>query len=131
MDTDVQTYATWSCPDLVEGHRFGFPRRRLEGDGRDVAQCGMPPDGIAEPVDVSPKGDFGLPPGLEQGAPDEVGLDGLEHGLDHGIVEARAPRKTVRFAVVRQQDTVLARWRAPNGVVQQRRGLVFRVAQAV
>src|SRR3954471_22515112 len=47
---------------------------------------GMAPDGIIEPVDVAANGLVGLLAGVEDGPPDELGFQGLEERLDHGVV---------------------------------------------
>ena len=48
----------------------------------------MTPDRIVEAVDVTPDRVLGLGPRLEDGAPDQLGLQGLEEGLDHRIIIA-------------------------------------------
>ena len=48
----------------------------------------MTPDGIVEAVDVAPDGVLGLGPSLEDGAPDQLGFQGLEEGLDNRVVVA-------------------------------------------
>ena len=48
----------------------------------------MAADGIVEAVDVTADCDRSFDPALEEGAPDEFGLEGLEERLDHGVVEA-------------------------------------------
>src|SRR5476649_1645942 len=48
----------------------------------------MAPDGIVEPVDVAANGLVGLLAGVEDGPPDELGFQGLEERLDHGVVVA-------------------------------------------
>ena len=45
-------------------------------------------DGSVEAVDVTADCAGGFDPALEEGAPDEFGLEGLEERLDHGVVEA-------------------------------------------
>ena len=51
----------------------------------------MTPDGVVEAVDVTADRLLGLGSGLEDGAPDQLGLQGLEEGLDHGIVDSNCP----------------------------------------
>ena len=48
----------------------------------------MAADGIVEAVDVTADCARGFDPALEDGAPDEFGLEGFEERLDHGVVEA-------------------------------------------
>ena len=60
----------------------------------------MVPDWIEEPFDVSAKGLCGLLPCLETGAPDHLGFDGFEHGLNHRIVV------TVSLATHRSGDVI-------------------------
>src|SRR3954447_25292700 len=62
---------------------------------------GMAPDGIIEPVDVAANGPVGLLAGVEDGPPDELGFQGLEERLDHGVVVA------IPLAGHRDQDGVL------------------------
>jgi hypothetical protein len=62
----------------------------------------MAPDGIVEPVDVAANGLVGFVTGVEDGPPDELGFQGLEERLDHGVVVA-IPR-----AGHRDQDAVPA-----------------------
>jgi hypothetical protein len=45
----------------------------------------MTPDGVVKAIDVTPKCVLGLGSGLENGAPDQFGFQGLEEGLDNGI----------------------------------------------
>ena len=61
----------------------------------------MASDGIVEAVDIASDcgGRFG--PALEDGAPDEFGLQRLEERLDHGVVEA------VSLSRHRNHDAVL------------------------
>lgn len=60
----------------------------------------MSPDGIVETVDVSGNGLGGFGSCIEDGAPDEFGFQGLEEGLDHGIIVA------VSLAGHRNQDAM-------------------------
>src|SRR3954453_21699121 len=62
---------------------------------------GMAPDGIVEPVDVAANGQVGFVAGVEDGAPDELGFQGLEERLHHGVVIA------IPLAGDRKQDAVL------------------------
>ncbi len=50
----------------------------------------MPSYGVIEAVDVTSNGGFGLVAGAPDGAPDQLGLDGFEHGFDHRVVIAIA-----------------------------------------
>ena len=61
----------------------------------------MAPDGIIEPVDIAANGLVGLVAGIEDGPPDELGFQGLEERLDHGVVVA------ISFAGHRDQNGVL------------------------
>src|ERR1700733_12588301 len=64
--------------------------------------------GIVEAVDVTADCDRGFDPALEDGAPDEFGLEGLEERLDHGVVEAVSlVRHRDRDAVLSQLSLVL------------------------
>src|SRR3954447_7487651 len=62
---------------------------------------GMAPDGIVEPVDVAANGQVGFVAGVEDGAPDELGFQGLEERLPPGGVIA------IPLAGDRKQDAVL------------------------
>src|SRR3982751_2859803 len=62
---------------------------------------GMAPDGIVEPIDVAANGLVGLLAGVEDGPPDELGFQGLEERLHHGVVVA------IPLAGHRKQDAVL------------------------
>src|SRR3954447_5247624 len=64
-------------------------------------ESGMAPDGIVEPVDVAANSPVGLLAGVEDGPPEELGFQGLEEGLDHGVVIA------IPLAGHRDQDAVL------------------------
>src|SRR3954453_4655153 len=46
----------------------------------------MPPDGIGEPVDIAANGLVGFVAGVEDGPPDELGFQGFEERLHHGVV---------------------------------------------
>ena len=61
----------------------------------------MTSDGVVTAVDVTANRLLGLGSGLEDGAPDQFGFQGLEEGLDNGIVEA------IAFPGHRDLDTVL------------------------
>ena len=61
----------------------------------------MAPDGIVEPVDVAANGLVGFVAGVEDGPPDELGFQGLEERLHHGVVVA------IPLAGHRDQDAVL------------------------
>ena len=45
----------------------------------------MAPDRIVEPVNVAGNGLVGLSAGAEDGPPDELGFQGLEERLHHGV----------------------------------------------
>src|ERR1700723_922174 len=60
----------------------------LELKRADEVERRMAADGIVEAVDVTADCGRGFGPALEDGAPDEFGLEGLEERLDHGFVEA-------------------------------------------
>ena len=62
----------------------------------------MPPSGIVEAVDVFKQGQFDLPSGFPTPTPDQFGLEGLEEGLDGGIVE------TIALAAHRHLEAMLA-----------------------
>ena len=64
-------------------------------------ESGMAPEGIVEPVDVAANGLVGIVAGVEDGPPDELGFQGLEERLDHGVVVA------IPLAGHRDQDAVL------------------------
>src|SRR3954453_18821800 len=65
-------------------------------------ESGMAPDGIIEPVDVSANSPVCLLAGVEDGPPDELGFQGFEERLHHGVVVA------IPLAGHRDQDAVLA-----------------------
>ena len=48
----------------------------------------MPSAWVVEGVDIVSDLSLGLDPGFVNGAPDQLGFDGSEHGFDHGIVVA-------------------------------------------
>ena len=48
----------------------------------------MAPDGVVEAVDIAGNGLRGFVAGVEDCSPDELGFDGLEERLDHGIIVA-------------------------------------------
>src|SRR3954462_5357378 len=62
---------------------------------------GMAPDGIVEPIDVAANSSVRLLAGVEDGSPDELGFQGLEERLHHGVVIA------IPLAGHRDQDAVL------------------------
>ena len=62
----------------------------------------MAPDGIVEPVDVAANGLVGFLASAKDGPPDELGFQGLEERLHHGVVVA------ISLAGHRDQDAVLA-----------------------
>src|SRR6185503_3016588 len=62
---------------------------------------GMAPEGIVEPIDVAANGQVGFVAGVEDSPPDELGFQGLEERLDHGVVVA------IPLAGHRDQDAVL------------------------
>src|ERR1700726_1474784 len=62
----------------------------------------MAPDGIVEPVDIAANGLVGFLTGVEDGPPDELGFQGLEESLHHGVVVA------IPCAGHRDQDAVPA-----------------------
>ena len=64
-------------------------------------ESGMAPEGIVEPVDIAANSLVGLLAGVEDSAPDELGFQGLEERLDHGVVIA------IPLAGHRDQDGVL------------------------
>src|SRR3954453_357367 len=64
-------------------------------------ESGMAPEGIVEPVDIAANGPVRLLAGVEDGPPDELGFQGLEERLDHGVVIA------IPLAGHRDQDAVL------------------------
>src|ERR671920_1658721 len=64
-------------------------------------ESGMAPDGIVKPVDVAANSLVCLLAGVEEGPPDELGFQGLEERLHHGVVIA------IPLAGHRDQDAVL------------------------
>src|SRR3954453_22281882 len=64
-------------------------------------ESGIAPDGTVEPVDVAANSPVGLLAGVEDGPPDELGFQGLEERLYHGVVVA------IPLAGHRDQDAVL------------------------
>lgn len=60
----------------------------FEGHGAFASQCGMPTARVIETVDVLEDGCLSLSACFPRPAPDQLGLDGLEEGLDGGIVMA-------------------------------------------
>ena len=83
----------WTAPGLVESHslfllvgvELGFERRRA-----DVAEARVSAVRIVESLDVLANSATGFGAGREGRAPDQLGLERLEHGLDRGIVVAVA-----------------------------------------
>src|SRR6478672_1567474 len=63
---------------------------------------GMAPDGIVEPVDIAANSLVGFVAGVEDSPPDELGFQGLEERLHHGVVVA------ISLAGHRDQNVVLA-----------------------
>src|SRR3954451_24255115 len=61
----------------------------------------MAPDGIVKPVNVAANGLVRLLAGVEDGPPDELGFQGLEERLHHGVIVA------IPLAGHRKQDAVL------------------------
>jgi len=49
----------------------------------------MASDGVVEAINVTPKCVLGLGSGLENGAPDQLGFQGLEEGLKYASEEGR------------------------------------------
>src|SRR3954452_4319037 len=64
-------------------------------------ESGMAPDGIVKPIDVAANSPVCLLAGVEDGPPDELGFQGLEERLHHGVVIA------IALAGRRDQDAVL------------------------
>src|SRR3954468_24983090 len=62
---------------------------------------GMAPDGIVEPIDVAANSLVCLLASVEESPPDELGFQGLEERLHHGVVIA------IALAGHRDQDAVL------------------------
>src|SRR6187200_2051183 len=58
---------------------------------------GMAPEGIVEPVDIAANSLVGLLAGVEDSAPDELGFQGLEERLDHGVMGWTPPASRRRF----------------------------------
>lgn len=48
----------------------------------------MAPDEVVEAVDIAGNGALGLDAGVEDGAPDKLGFDGLEERLDYRVIVA-------------------------------------------
>jgi hypothetical protein len=70
----------------------------------------MTPDWVVEAVDLTAEGVLGLGSGLEDGAPDHLGFQGLEERLDNRVVVTIAfPRHGDREAVFPQHGLVLNR----------------------
>src|SRR3954468_22327100 len=64
-------------------------------------ESGMAPDGIVKPIDVAANSPVCLLAGVEDGPPDELGFQGFEERLHHGVVVA------IPLAGHRNQDAVL------------------------
>ena len=62
---------------------------------------GMAPDGIVEPVAVAANSPVCWLAGMEEGPPDELGFQGFDERLDHGVVIA------IPLAGHRDQDAVV------------------------
>jgi putative tryptophan/tyrosine transport system substrate-binding protein len=100
VQRQIGAVVVWICPVLVERHwafddRFFELRRACEVESR------MAPDGIVEPVDVAANGLVGFLASVKDGPPDELGFQGLEERLHHGVVVA------ISLAGHRDQDAVL------------------------
>src|SRR3954465_5365946 len=67
----------------------------------DEVEGGMAPNGFVKPVDGAANSPGGFVAGIEDGPPDELGFQGLEERLDHGVVVA------IALAGHREQDAVL------------------------
>lgn len=65
----------------------------------------MAPDGVVESVDVAADRGGRLGPGLEDGAPDELGLQRLEEGPDHRVIVA------ISLARHRDQNAAVSQFR--------------------
>src|SRR6202041_766126 len=102
-----------TSPSGSRGSQFGLARHLwrafsilrcppFELKRADEVERRMAADGIVEAVDVTADCDRRFDPALEDGAPDEFGLEGLEERLDHGVVEA------VSLARHRDRDAVLS-----------------------
>ena len=55
-----------------------------------VVEGGVSPDWVVEAVDIAGNGLFGILPGPEACSPDQLGFQGLEERLDHGVIVAIA-----------------------------------------
>ena len=64
-------------------------------------ESGMAPDGIVKSIDVAADSSVCLLAGVEDGPPDELGFQGLEERLYHGVVIA------IPLAGHRDQDAML------------------------
>jgi hypothetical protein len=51
----------------------------------------MLPDGIVEAIDMAANGSLGIVPGHEDTPRDDLGFQGFEEGLDHGVIVTVAP----------------------------------------
>src|SRR6476619_6761572 len=81
---------------------------------------GMAPDGIVEPIDVAANSLVGFVAGVEDSPPDELGFQGLEERLHHGVIVA------IPLAGHRDQDAVLVEL----GLIIDRAILAVRVHRA-
>jgi integrase len=101
----------WTSPGSVESHSlflFAGSERCFERDRTDVAEARMPAARIIEAFDVFTNGLAGLVARCKRRAPDQLGLDRLEHGLDHSIVVTiAAPAHRRNEAVVAQHASVV------------------------
>ena len=77
----------WTCSDKVESVS-SLCCQPLELKRADEVERRVAPDGVLEAVDVATDRVGRLGPALECHAPDEFGLQRLEEGLDHRVVEA-------------------------------------------
>src|SRR4051812_36522237 len=88
----------------------------------EEVERGVAPDGVVESLDVTADGVCSLGPGLEDGAPDELGFQRLEERLHHGIVETVAPARHGNPEAVRPELGLIRRraiLAASVGVVDQ------------
>src|SRR3954466_8184546 len=88
----------------------------------EEVERGVAPDGVVDSIDVTADGVCSLGPGLEDGAPDELGFQRLEERLHHGIVETVAPARPGNPEAVRPELGLIRRraiLAASVGVVDQ------------
>src|SRR5688500_12164973 len=70
----------------------------------------MTPDGTVKAIDVTTSRLLGLGSGLEDGAPDQLGFQDLEEGLDHrAVVAGSLPGHRDSDAVLSQLSLILDR----------------------